>query len=101
MKFAKQTNAEFSTWLASNGATSTSIADAERQVLIAQGAVATQSNDDMWMSVLGALGYTGNINDRKAAFYAAGASFGAGGNYILLNDSTALLLNDGTQFLLN
>lgn len=62
-------------WLQANGATSGNVMDAWRQMLQTQGA--TNSNIDAALfELLGALGYTGHINERLRAFFADGGSFG-------------------------
>lgn len=58
-----------------NGATSKNINDAEREMLLAQGATPGHI-DDMWFQILGDLGYTGSINDRLGGFFADGGTFG-------------------------
>lgn len=59
-------------WLQANGATSNSIPDAWREVLVIQGYGLQQRNDD-WFALLGDLGYTtGSLNDRAAQFWLDG-----------------------------
>jgi hypothetical protein len=63
-------------WLQANGATSSSIPDAWREMLIAQGADAgTYHRNDAWYQVLGDLGYTGSLPDRELAFWKDGGTF--------------------------
>lgn len=51
-----------------NGATSDCLQDAEREFLISQG-VAVASSQDMWYELLGALGYSGSLDDMLSDFW--------------------------------
>ena len=59
------------TYYQSKGATSNQTGDAEREFLIIEGATAGSLND-MWLEYLS--GYAGSINDKKLAFWLAGAT---------------------------
>ena len=65
-------------WLQANGATSNSIPDAERELLLAQGAWVdpTRSLNDAWFVFLGSQGHTGALNDRWLSFWLSGGSLG-------------------------
>lgn len=59
-------------WLQANGATSNHINDAWREMLIAQNVIPPFQINDGWYALLGALGYTGSLNDREHEFWCVG-----------------------------
>ena len=56
------------TYYQAGGATSDCIQDAEREFLLAQGADPAH-NQDMWMELLIALGYSGSLQDMLHEFW--------------------------------
>ena len=65
-------------WLQANGATSSAVPDAWKEMLAAQGYASYQRNDD-WYAFLGDIGYSGSISDRELGFWVDGGTISPDG----------------------
>jgi hypothetical protein len=82
-----QEDMEYSFYLA-NGATGTTVRDAEMQFLAARG-YSTGSVNDRWKGYLSSIGYTGTVTDMLKEWW----------NYIAVALNFNLLQEDGTDLL--
>ena len=74
MKPDHLTSEEYRAWLAVNGGVGVDTPQLEYTMLTTQGAPELELND-MWMYVLGTLGYEGNLSDRLEQFWDGGGNF--------------------------
>jgi len=77
-------------WLQANGATSGSLTDAWLEVLPGTG-----QRNDRWYKLLEDMGYTGSLNDREFAFWAAGGVLPASGQDSGPANLEAFLISEG------